>query len=110
MSDPSNHYSDKGFWKKLKGVTKLAGREVLEKALWLYCALQRNDMSATAKATVIGALGYFIFPFDVIPDIFVPLGYTDDLGLLIAAVKTVSEYIGPEEKRQANEKLDDLGF
>ena len=110
MPDHSNDDSDRSFWKKVKGALKFAGREILEKALWLYYALKREDLPPWARAAVIGALGYFILPLDAIPDVLVPLGFTDDLGVIAAAVKTVAGYIGPEEKRQAKEKLQDLGF
>jgi uncharacterized membrane protein YkvA (DUF1232 family) len=45
---------------------------------------------------IYGALAYFIFPLDAVPD-FVPMtGYTDGLGVLAAAVATTAAYITPE--------------
>ncbi|MCX0419278.1 YkvA family protein [Clostridium perfringens] len=56
---------------------------------------------------IIGALGYFIFPIDFLPDIAPIVGYTDDLGLLIPALGAVAFYIDDEVKEQAKKKLKD---
>ena len=85
-------YNENSFWNKIKTVFKSAGREVIEKALWLYYAAQDPKVPLAAKTTIYTALAYFILPVDLIPD-FLPMGYTDDLGVLIAAVSTVSMYI-----------------
>lgn len=52
-------YSDSGFWAKLKGYARQAGREVVQKALWLYYAAQRPDTPKWAKTVIFGALGVF---------------------------------------------------
>ncbi len=89
-------YSDDSFWDKVKKYAKIAGKNVLEPALKLYYALQDRDTPAWAKTVIIGALGYFISPIDAIPDITPVVGYSDDLGVLIAAVATVGAYIKKE--------------
>ena len=61
--------------------------------------------TGAGKSIILGALGYFIFPIDAIPDVLVPLGYTDDLGVLAAAVTAVAMHITPEVKQQATDKL-----
>ncbi|MFZ6770179.1 YkvA family protein [Undibacterium sp. Di26W] len=99
------HYSESGFWDKLKHFALAAGSNVVEKALWLYYAAQRPETPAWAKAVIFGALGYFIFPLDVIPDAVPVLGYTDDMATLAAAVATVSLYITDEVKQLAQQKM-----
>ena len=37
------------------------------------------------RATLFGALAYFVMPFDFIPDIFLGLGFTDDAAILVTA-------------------------
>ena len=64
-------------------------------------------MPAWAKTVIVGALTYFISPLDAIPDILPGLGYTDDLGLLLAANATVSVYINADTKEQAKQKMKD---
>lgn len=97
-------YTENSFWNKIKTVFKSAGREVIEKALWLYYAAQDPKVPLAAKTTIYTALAYFILPVDLIPD-FLPMGYTDDLGVLIAAVSTVSMYITEDVKQKANDTL-----
>ncbi|MCC3409837.1 MAG: DUF1232 domain-containing protein [Microcoleus sp. PH2017_10_PVI_O_A] len=107
LSNPQPGYSDESFWAKLKKFALSAGREVVEKALTLYYTAQNPKVPAWAKTVVVGALTYFISPVDAIPDILVGVGFTDDLGVLLAAIATVSVYINAETKAQAQQKMND---
>lgn len=110
MADHSERYSESSFWRKTARAGRRAGREVLEKSLWLYFAMQKQDCPAWAKTAIVGALGYFIFPIDAIPD-FIPLmGFTDDLGVLAGAVATVAKQIDGEVKEKAEAKLKAWGM
>jgi uncharacterized membrane protein YkvA (DUF1232 family) len=102
-----NEYSDKRFWNKVIAYAKTAGKEVIEKALWLYYATQNPTTPAWARSVIYGALGYFIFPLDAIPDITPLVGYADDLGVLVAAVATVALFITEEVKEKTARKLKD---
>lgn len=102
-----NEFSDSSFWDKIVKYAKKAGRNVIEKALWLYYAAQNPQTPVWAKTIIYGALGYFICPIDAIPDITPIVGYSDDLGVLAAAITTVSMYINEEVKAQAKRKLRD---
>lgn len=98
-------YTPMRFWQKLAPGVKTVGRETLEKALCLYYAAQSPNTPAWAKRVIYGALGYFIFPLDAIPDLAPLIGYTDDLSVMAAALATVAFYITPEIKDQARQKL-----
>jgi uncharacterized membrane protein YkvA (DUF1232 family) len=98
-------FSDDSFWDKVKNFAKSAGKEVVEKALWLYYALHEKTTPTWAKTVIIGALGYFISPIDAIPDITPVMGFADDLGVLAAAVATVAACINAEVKAKATKKL-----
>lgn len=100
-------YSDDGFWEKVKRFAKTAGREVIEKALWLYYAAQEKNTPPWAKAVIIGALGYFISPIDAIPDVVPFVGFSDDLGAMAVAIATVAAYINDDVKAKAAQKLHD---
>ncbi|MDA3922694.1 MAG: YkvA family protein [Salinisphaera sp.] len=102
----ANQYSDTRFWSKMSRVFKRAGYELLEKALWLHYAAQRPDTPRWARMTAYGALGYFILPFDAIPDWLFGFGLTDDLGALTLAVATISQYIDDDVRQRATAKLD----
>ena len=94
-------YSPDAFKSKLSGFARLAGRQVVEKALILYHTLQRPETPAAAKATIVGALAYFILPLDAVADFLPGVGYVDDLGALAAALVTVSGYVTEEVRRTA---------
>ncbi len=73
--------------------------------LLLYYTLQKPNVPKKVKATIIGALGYFILPLDLIPDFLVGIGYTDDLGALGLALFQVAMYIDDDIKSKARLKL-----
>ena len=73
----------------------------------LFYALQSGKVTLKEKAIIIAALGYLISPVDVIPDVLLGLGYTDDLLVLLGALKTLGEVDSSVDK-QAQEKLDEL--
>jgi uncharacterized membrane protein YkvA (DUF1232 family) len=102
---PGRDYSAGRFWNKVFAFGRRAGREVLEKALWLYYAAERSDTPKWAKATVYGALAYFILPADAIPDLAPLAGYTDDLTVLALAVVTIGAYIDDGVKARAARTL-----
>lgn len=94
-------YSEEGFRRKLARYAKAAGREVVEKSLLLYYAAQEENAPRWAKATIAGALGYFIVPLDAIADLTPAVGYADDLGVLVLAVAAVAAYINDDVRRKA---------
>ena len=98
-------YSDSGFWDKLKRYAGLAGKEVVEKALLLYYAMQEEKAPAWAKATIAGALGYFIVPLDAIADFTPAVGYADDLGVLALAVAAVATYINDDVRKKTADTM-----
>jgi uncharacterized membrane protein YkvA (DUF1232 family) len=104
-TDFSSQYSDSGFWEKVKGYAKVAGKGVLEPALKMYYAAMDSDTPVWARTTIFGALGYFISPIDVIPDLMPAVGYTDDIGVLIAAAAAVAAHIKPQHLEQARTTL-----
>ena len=98
-------YSRESFREKVAAFAPAAGKEVIRKALTLYRCLRDPDTPTWARARIVGALGYFIFPLDAIPDVVPLTGFSDDLGVLALALATVAFHIKPEHKRQAQEKL-----
>ncbi|EGR0741485.1 TPA: YkvA family protein [Vibrio cholerae] len=101
----ASQFNDDSFWDKVKGYAKAAGETVLEPALKLYYAASDSDTPVWAKTVVYGALGYFISPIDAIPDITPIVGYSDDLGVLIAATASVAAHIKDKHTQKAKETL-----
>ncbi len=87
------HYTEKGFWEKVKESGKTAGSTLLYKAFLLYYVLISKNVPAKEMALIIAALGYFILPFDVIPDFVPAVGFTDDMDVLIEALKHISKFV-----------------
>jgi uncharacterized membrane protein YkvA (DUF1232 family) len=101
-----NEYSENGFWDKAKKFGKAAGESVLGNALNLFYASKDPDTPAWAKTAVYGALGYFISPLDAIPDVTPFVGFSDDLGVLVAATAAIAAHITGQHKEQSKKMLE----
>lgn len=96
----------RSFWEKLRRfASRLPFAEDLLTAY--YCAYDRAT-PLQVKATLIGAIAYFVLPFDAIPDVLPVLGFTDDAAVLAAAIKLVAGAIRPEHREAARNKLQSL--
>jgi uncharacterized membrane protein YkvA (DUF1232 family) len=92
------------FWAKAKRVgASLPFAEDLLAAY--YCAFDRNT-PLHVKAALVGAIAYFVLPFDAIPDMLPLLGYTDDAAVLATALKLVASHIRPEHRDAARDTLE----
>ena len=93
----------RNFWRKF-GVV-LAQVPFAEDLLTAYyCAFDRAT-PLPVKASLVGALAYFVLPFDAIPDMLPLLGFTDDAAVLAAAIKLVTSHIRPEHRDAARDRL-----
>jgi uncharacterized membrane protein YkvA (DUF1232 family) len=103
----AEHYSEEGFWTKVKKYGAAIGREGLRNAMMMFYALKDHDaeLPGWAKAIVVGALGYLIFPADAIPDVIPAVGYTDDIGVIAAALAAIRAYVPESAKQKADETL-----
>jgi uncharacterized membrane protein YkvA (DUF1232 family) len=91
------------FWAKARRVAaQLPFAEDLLAAY--YCALDRETPRAV-QAALIGALAYFVLPFDVVPDLLPLLGFADDAAVLATAIKLVADNIEPRHREAARRTL-----
>jgi uncharacterized membrane protein YkvA (DUF1232 family) len=96
-------YVRRGFWTKARRfAAALPFAEDLLAAY--YCAFDRNT-PRHVQAALIGALAYFVLPFDVIPDMLPVLGFTDDAAVLATALKLVSSHLRPEHREAAKQAI-----
>lgn len=107
IKNHEQHYSNEGLWNKIQRYSKKAGSTVIYAVLLLYYTLQKPEVPLKVKATIAGALGYFILPIDLIPDIAAGVGYVDDLGVVTAALIQVAMHIDEDIKKQSRKKLAD---
>lgn len=105
IQENAKHYSEDNLWKKVQKFAKIAGQSVIYAVLILYYTLKKPELPKNVKLTIIGALGYFILPLDIIPDFIPGVGYVDDLSVLVAAIFQVAKHIDDEVKNQAKNKL-----
>ena len=90
----------------IKNKTVKASKKIAYAVLLLYYTLQKDNVPLKAKAVIIGAIGYFITPIDVIPDFLPFVGYTDDFGALMMALATVYMYIDIDVKNKGRNQLE----
>jgi uncharacterized membrane protein YkvA (DUF1232 family) len=102
------HYSKEAFFKKISKYAKEAGVKAIYSGLLLYYAFESPNTPKRAKVIIIGALGYLIFPLDIVTDILPVVGFIDDLGVLGFALAQVVLSIDDTVKQKAKDKLKDL--
>jgi uncharacterized membrane protein YkvA (DUF1232 family) len=65
-----------------------------------YCATD-SATPLPIRATLLGALAYFVLPFDAIPDLLLGLGFTDDAAVLLAAFTAARMHITEAHRERA---------
>jgi uncharacterized membrane protein YkvA (DUF1232 family) len=97
-----------GFWRKLRQfAAQLPFVEDLLAAY--YCAFDRQT-PVQVRMALMGALAYFVLPFDFVPDFLLLVGFADDAAILAAAIRLVAVHIKPEHREAAARTLRDGAF
>ncbi|MBO0753909.1 MAG: DUF1232 domain-containing protein [Bradyrhizobiaceae bacterium] len=92
------------FWRKLRRfAARLPFAEDLVAAY--FCAFDR-DTPRHVQVALIGALAYFVLPFDFVPDMLPLVGFTDDAAVLATAIKLVAAHVTPQHREAARGVLD----
>ncbi len=73
-----------------------------------YATLDRRTPTRV-RLTLIGALIYFLSPFDLMPDFIIGLGFTDDAAVLFATIRSVAGAIEDCHREAAARWLADNG-
>jgi uncharacterized membrane protein YkvA (DUF1232 family) len=106
VTDDDTQRVKQNFWPKLqKNLARVPFAEDVV-AAW-YCAFDANT-PLKVKGTLIAALAYFILPLDVIPDVILGLGFTDDLAVLMTAMTLIRSHITQVHRDRAREALERL--
>ena len=69
-----------------------------------YCAFDR-ETPRHVQLSLLGALAYFVLPFDFMPDFLPLLGFTDDAAVLVTALRMVATNIRPDHREAARQAL-----
>ena len=103
-----NQYKEDSFFKKIGQVVGAIGRSALVHLFTLYHLLLDENTPTSVKMQIMGVLAYFILPIDLIPDVLVPIGYSDDMALVMNLIATIPGYITPEITQRAEQSVIDL--
>jgi uncharacterized membrane protein YkvA (DUF1232 family) len=91
------------FWERIKKLgRKLPFAEDIVAAA--ICATDPATPSRV-KLLVLGAIAYFVMPFDGIPDILPIIGYTDDAAVIAATIAAIRAHMNDEHWERAKEFL-----
>ncbi len=93
------------FWAKLKRV----GRRVpfAEDLVAAYFCTLDPATPKRVKLVLLGAIAYFVLPFDGLADFLPLLGFTDDAAVIAAAIAQVAGSITDEHREKARGVLKD---
>ena len=105
----ARYFNDGAFWRTVRRAARRAGREVVEEAITLYHCLRDPDTPAWARAVIVGALGYFVLPTDLIPDFIPGIGFTDDFGAFVIATTCVALHVKQEHRDRAQRVMSLFG-
>jgi uncharacterized membrane protein YkvA (DUF1232 family) len=87
------------FWARIKTLgRKLPFAEDIVAAA--YCATD-SATPARVKLLVVGALAYFVMPFDGIPDFLPLVGFTDDAAVIAATIAAIRAHMKDEHWERA---------
>ena len=93
----------KDFWNKLQRfAAKLPFAEDMLTAY--YCAFDRSTPNHV-RAVLLGALAYFVLPFDFMPDMLPIIGFTDDAAVIAGSIRLIWVHIQPAHRDAARAAL-----
>lgn len=76
-------------WTKVKGVDVKEKFGVVYRLFKAYASGKYRDIPWKSLLLITAALIYFVSPIDLIPDVLVGIGFTDDFAILLMVYKAV---------------------
>ncbi|MFG6115455.1 YkvA family protein [Halobacillus sp. MO56] len=99
------YFSENKFFAKMGRYALLLGSKIAYYSFLLYYTFKSPNTPKKDKLTIAGALGYLIFPADVIPDFIPVVGFADDSLAIIYAIYSVVSHIDEPIKAQAHASM-----
>jgi uncharacterized membrane protein YkvA (DUF1232 family) len=94
------------FWAKLKRIARqIPFAEDIAAAY--FCTIDAKTPSRV-KLVLMGAIAYFVLPFDAVADFLPLLGFADDAAIIAAAISQVAGAITEEHRTKAREALREV--
>lgn len=91
------------FWEALARIAR--NTPFAEDLVAAFYAATDPNTELRVRATLLGALAYFILPLDFLPDFAPLIGFSDDAAVLALALKVVADAITPAHRQKAKDKL-----
>jgi uncharacterized membrane protein YkvA (DUF1232 family) len=88
-----------GFLEKARGYLRYL--PLAEEVVAAYVCMLDSRTPVWVKATVAGALAYFILPFDAVPDMLPLVGLNDDAAVITGALSAIASHLTDEHRRKA---------
>ncbi len=100
---------DQQLFSEFRALIKRVGRAVPfgEDVLAAYFCATDPSTHPRVKAILIAAIVYFVMPVDVIPDVLLLIGFTDDAAVIAAAIAAVRPWITDLHRQKARDALRD---
>lgn len=89
----------RNFWQKAR--RNLGRVPFTEDAVAAFYCASDSATPLPIRATLFGALAYFVLPFDAIPDLLLGLGFTDDAAIMVAAFTAARMHITEDHRARA---------
>lgn len=70
-----------------------------------YYAMLDPNVPVLTRAALVAPLAYLVMPVDAVPDFLAGVGFTDDLVVILAALRSFGNRLGPEHYAKADEML-----
>jgi uncharacterized membrane protein YkvA (DUF1232 family) len=99
------HFDDSRFWAALRRTARSLSSSALRRMLVLYYCLKDPNTPAFVKATIVGALGYYVFSIQTVAIPMLGMIYLDDAGIIAGTFASVARSIRPEHYAQADKAL-----
>ena len=93
------------FWPTVKKALRTI--PFMNEVVAAYFAMLEPQTPVRARLILIGALAYFVLPFDLVPDIIFGVGFLDDASILAAAIASVRSSITDDHRAAARQALAD---
>jgi uncharacterized membrane protein YkvA (DUF1232 family) len=59
------------------------------------------------RLTILGPLAYLVSPLDAVPDFTPWFGFSDDIGVMTAAIALLGAHVTEEHRAKAKKRVDD---
>ncbi|MBR0554134.1 DUF1232 domain-containing protein [Ciceribacter sp. L1K23] len=91
------------FWPTLKRAFRQIpfGRDLVAA---FFCATDPQT-PLRVRGILLAALGYFVLPLDVVPDVFALVGFTDDIAVLTTAIALIRGHMTAQHYTAADRAL-----